>query len=165
MNSDLASAGASPPVEQVQIDLDLEIEIVENYMPPPHGSLLAKCKIKAKPPTSNFPSNMLTTASCYDPVDVDMLSDSSAVASTSATPLCSPSTLSECDSILPKADFGYPALWPKNYQTYQIVNGYCMMDLKKMMVKFPTVEEWFLRCLNMVSTMPPTMTHGVDSGL
>ena len=116
-NSDSASIGAPPQAEKVQIDSDLEIEIIENYVPPPRRALLAKRKIKAEPPTFQLPAKCLhklpPAISFNDPIDVDLLSDSSAVTGTSTAPLCTPSTLSEWDNISPESDSGYPPHGPR----------------------------------------------------
>jgi hypothetical protein len=156
--SDSGSVRTSPspqlmPKVETDGDSDSEVEIVENYTPLPRQSLLAKRKIKTEQSILQLPTKCLRKlplASTFeDPIDVDMLSDSSAAASSSTAPylpshLSIPLTSSKHGSISPEPELVYPGLWPKNYQTWELLDGFHRMDSKGMIAKFPTVEERFL---------------------
>jgi hypothetical protein len=114
---------------------------------------LAKRKIKTEPSTlwvpTKRPRKLPPASAVGDLIDVDMLSDSSAVTSTSTAPhlpsyLSIPSASSEQSSMSPEPEPVYPGLWPKNYQTWELLNGFRRIDSKQMIAKFPTVEERFL---------------------
>jgi hypothetical protein len=130
-----------------------ELEVVENYVPPPRQSRssLTKRTIKEEPSSRKCPrlsaSQLVSKGAFTDPINIDYSSDSSTASNPSkifllpATPKSHlPSSSSEGSQ-----EQGYPAPWPANSYTCEILNGFRKMDSKQMMTQFPLVEDRFLQ--------------------
>ena len=123
----------------------------------PGSVLSAKRKVKDEPPTSQLPaakrarsvSTVVSKGVLADPIEIESLSDSSDPPSSPIMPYflsksSSPSS-SEHDSSSSEPEQGvYPGPWPSNYHTCDILDGFRRMDAKKMIAKFPSVEDRFV---------------------
>jgi hypothetical protein len=93
--------------------------------------------------------NLVSTGTFIDLIVSKMLSDFSVVASSSTiSHLASNSFVpssSEPGGSSPEPEAVYPCPWPKNYHTCDIIDGFRHMDSTKMMDKFPSVEDRFLK--------------------
>jgi hypothetical protein len=122
------------------------------------GLGLGKRKIKDEPSTSQLPakrhrslvSRLASKGGFTDPINIESLSDSPTPSASPTIPHIPPSSpspsrsLGERRNLSPDPELGFAPRWPLAYHTCDMLDGFRRMDSKKMIAKYPTVEDRFV---------------------